>query len=133
MKRNGSSMLMAVFIVVLAACGSEQAGDAPSNGGDTAATPTVDVAAGGEVYASTCLSCHGPDALGLPNLGKDLVNSQFVGSSSVDELVAFLKVGRLADDPLNTTGVAMPPKGGNPSLDDQDLADVVGYLQSLGG
>lgn len=31
----------------------------------------------------------------------------------------------------NTTGVAMPPKCGNPSLTDQDLADVVAYLRTL--
>jgi mono/diheme cytochrome c family protein len=27
--------------------------------------------------------------------------------------------------------VAMPPKGGNPALSEEDLADVVAYLRTL--
>jgi disulfide bond formation protein DsbB len=45
--------------------------------------------------------------------------------------VAFIKVGRGVDDPANTTGVAMLPKGGNPGLSDQDLYDIVAYLRTL--
>ena len=41
--------------------------------------------------------------------------------------------GRPADDPANTTGVAMLPKGGNPSLTDADLTDIVHFLKSLTG
>jgi disulfide bond formation protein DsbB len=50
---------------------------------------------------------------------------------SDDELAQFLALGRPADDPGNTTGVAMPPKGGNPSLSDQDLMDVAAFLRTL--
>jgi disulfide bond formation protein DsbB len=42
-----------------------------------------------------------------------------------------LKKGRPASDPANTTKVDMPPKGGNPALTDQDLADIVTYVRSL--
>ena len=48
-----------------------------------------------------------------------------------DELVAFIKVGRDPSDPLNTTGVAMPPKAGNPALTDDDLYDVVAFVRTL--
>lgn len=48
-----------------------------------------------------------------------------------DDLVTFMKIGRPADDPLNTTGVPMLPKGGNDALTDQDLYDVVAYLRTL--
>jgi disulfide bond formation protein DsbB len=57
--------------------------------------------------------------------------SDFVATRTDAELVAFIKSGRSVDDPLNTTGVAMPPKGGNPALTDADLADIVAYIRSL--
>jgi cytochrome c5 len=34
-------------------------------------------------------------------------------------------------DPLNTTGVAMPPKGGNPAMSEQDIADIVAYMRTI--
>ena len=43
----------------------------------------------------------------------------------------FVKVGRMPFDPLNLTGVQMPPKGGNPSLSEEDLADIGAYLDTL--
>lgn len=109
-----------------------------NGGGSTSPDPTDspgmsgDPVAGEALYA-TCASCHGPDATGLEGLGKDLTNSAFLAGLSDDELVAFLKVGRRADDPANTTGVDMPPKGGDPSLSDQDLYDIVAYLRTLPG
>ena len=86
---------------------------------------------GAEVYAGTCSSCHGPDAMGIEGLGKNLHANAFVAERTDDEMLAFVKIGRPAGDPLNTTGVDMPPKGGNPALDDQDLADIVAYLRTL--
>ena len=86
---------------------------------------------GEAVYASTCATCHGPTGEGLPGLGLPLIDNDFIQSMTDDELIAFIRVGRPADDPENTTGVAMPPNGGNPTLTDQDLADVVAYLREL--
>ncbi|WP_448601203.1 hypothetical protein [Thermoflexus hugenholtzii] len=43
----------------------------------------------------------------------------------------FIKKGRPATDPANTTGVDMPPKGGNPALTDQDLADIIAFLRTF--
>lgn len=90
-----------------------------------------DPVAGKTQYDSVCVACHGPDATGLPNLGKDLTTSEFAQSMSDAELVEFIKVGRSVGDPENTTGVDMPPKGGNPALTDQDLYDIVAYLRTL--
>ena len=42
-----------------------------------------------------------------------------------------LKTGRSTSDPANTTGVDMPPKGGNPALTDQDLLDIIAYIRTL--
>jgi disulfide bond formation protein DsbB len=89
------------------------------------------VDAGSKSFQSTCATCHGRDANGLPKLGKSLLTNEFVASKSDEDLVAFLKTGRPAGDPLNTTGVDMPPKGGNPALSDEDLKSLVAYLRTL--
>ena len=90
-----------------------------------------DLEKGKQLYLQTCSACHGPDAKGLPNLGKDLTASQFVKSKTDQELLEFVKVGRPAGDPLNTTGVAMPPKGGNPALTDEDILNIIAYIRTL--
>jgi disulfide bond formation protein DsbB len=115
---------MAIIILsalFLAACGGS-------------AEPTYapeDIAQGGEIFASTCSACHGPDAKGLPNLGKDLTTSEYVSDNTDEVLLTLLKEGRPSGHELNTTGVDMPPKGGNPSLSDEDLVTVVAYLRSI--
>ncbi|MEX2217557.1 MAG: c-type cytochrome [Phycisphaerales bacterium] len=89
------------------------------------------IAQGAQVFAGTCVACHGKDARGLPGNGKDLVTSTFCGTTSDDDLLAFLKRGRDPGDPANTTRVGMPARGGNPALSDDDLLDVIAYLRSL--
>jgi len=119
--------ILAVLALVLAACGGDSGGD--SSSGSSAG----DAAAGQEIFDTTCVACHGADATGISGLGADLTNSAFIAENSDDEMVAFLEVGRPADAADNTTGVQMPPKGGNPALSDDDLHDVVAYLNTLPG
>lgn len=123
--------LLAVAAMVLAACGGgdSDGGDGATDGGGSGMTG--DAVAGEEIFASTCAACHGPDATGIEGLGPDMHNNEFINGSSDEELVAFIEVGRNADDPDNSTGVAMPPKGGNPSLTEQDLYDVTAYIRTL--
>ena len=108
------------FALAVASCGGSEPADSPLSEGRT-------------VYGSTCSACHGPEGLGIEGLGKNFVGSPFITDQTTAELVAFIKVGRPADDPANTTGVAMLPKGGNPSLTDADLTDIVHFLKSLTG
>jgi disulfide bond formation protein DsbB len=91
---------------------------------------TALVEQGGTLFA-TCAACHGPDARGLPNLGKDLVTSEFVGGLSDDDLLTFVKTGRPMWDPANTTGLYRPPNGGNPALTDEQLLSIIAYIRSL--
>lgn len=138
MRRNPKiATLVAVVALVAAACGGASAPEgattqapsqttAPSGGGGGG-----DVANGEKLFQGTCAACHGADAKGIQGLGKPLANSQFVQGLSDDDLVAFIKAGRPASDPENTTGVGMPPKGGNPSLSDDDLLDIVAFLRTL--
>ena len=47
------------------------------------------------------------------------------------DLVTLITSGRPASDPANSTGVDMPPKGGNPSLSEESIRDIVAYLKTL--
>jgi disulfide bond formation protein DsbB len=105
--------------------GIVQAAEAPAQ------AAVGDPAAGQKLFTSTCSACHGPAGEGLPGLGKDMTTSEFIAGKSDEELVAFIKVGRDPSDPLNTTGVAMPPKGGNPALSDEDLYHLIAYIRTI--
>jgi len=82
-------------------------------------------------FLQFCSSCHGQNALGLKGLGKDLVHSQFIQEKTDQELLEYVKKGRPVNDPLNTTGVPMPPKGGNPALTDEQILDIIAYLRTI--
>lgn len=86
---------------------------------------------GKALFGVTCTACHGPDAKGVPGLGKNMTTSAFIGSKSDAELAEFIKQGRSIDDPLNTTGVPMPPMGANPALTDGELMAIVQFIRSL--
>jgi mono/diheme cytochrome c family protein len=86
---------------------------------------------GEEIFNGTCIACHGTGGVGIDGLGMPLPTSAFVAGLTDEGLVAFLVAGRPVDDPLNTTGVACPARGGNTSLTDTDLAAVVAYLRSI--
>ncbi len=132
-------LLVVLFflLLALAACGGNdpEPTATPAPAKPTAAVVAVvgDATAGETVYMGTCIACHGPDAKGVTGLGKSLhaADSEFVRGKSDDELVAFILVGRTPDDPLNTTGVGMPAKGGNPAITEQQLHDVVAYVRTL--
>ncbi len=129
--RRKATALAVLLALVLAACGG--------GGGSAEPEPTQapgaaagDPAKGEELFQGSCVACHGADATGVPGLGKDLTNNQFIQGLSDQELADFIKAGRPTSDPANTTGIDMPPKGGNPSLSDQDLLDIASYLRTLG-
>ena len=50
---------------------------------------------------------------------------------SDEQLLAFIKTGRPTSDPANTTGVDMPPKGGNPALTDAQIVDIIAFIRTL--
>jgi len=126
--------LIAVLALVFAACGESTGSDATTATTTTAATAAAgegDSANGEVLYNGSCIACHGPNGEGIEGLGKPWVGSEFINDNSDEDMLAFLKVGRPSDDPLNTTGIAMLPKGGNPSLSDEDLQDLVAYMRTL--
>ena len=136
--KNLFFLIIALFLISalsLTACGggeAERLSDDSSQAA-AAASPTTagDAVAGKKIFDSICSACHGPEGKGVEGLGKDFTTSEFVAGKTDEELVAFIKVGRDPSDPLNTTGVAMPPKAGNPALTDQDLYNVVAFIRTL--
>lgn len=103
-------------------------GPAPKGANDE---ETAWIASGMKVFNATCIACHGAGGEGIKGNGKMLARNEFIAGQTEDGLLDFIKKGRDPGDPKNTTGVAMPPKGGNPALSDDDLLDVIAYLRAL--
>lgn len=101
----------------------------------TASRPAADPALldhpGREAFLASCSACHGTNAEGIEGLGKSFITSEFVRSSSDKDLMTMIKMGRPVWDPANTTGLDMPPKGGNPAITDDQLSDIIGYIRSV--
>ena len=91
----------------------------------------VDLEHGRRVYLSTCAACHGPGGGGVPRQGPALAGSRFVREADGPAMLQFLRTGRAAGDPASLTGLPMPPRGGNPSLTDADLAAAAAYVGAL--
>ena len=138
------TLVALLALLLLAACGGGDdpeptatpapAAAAPAEAAAPAAQPvaaTGDAAKGQKTYSQLCVACHGPEGKGVQGLGKDLTTSTFVSEQTDTQLVEFIKKGRDPSDPLNTTGIAMPPKAGNPALTDQDILDIVAYVRTI--
>lgn len=77
---------------------------------------------GEAVYKATCVACHGTGAAGAPKLGD-------AGAWAPRIAQGYDKVLGYALHGLN----AMPPKGGNPDLDDIEVARAVVYMANQSG
>lgn len=119
-----SFMKRALFVVLSlsAACG-----------GDAGTTIDPTAAAGEDVYEVACIACHAEGGEGIEGLGKPLARSDFVQARTDQELFEFIVTGRGTNDPENTSGVAMPPRGGRPNLSDTEIHAVIAYLRTLQG
>ncbi len=95
------------------------------------ASVQADPERGKRYFEETCAGCHGFQAEGVTGLGLPLVTSPLILYAADSDLLAFLRVGREAGHPENTTGVSMPPSGGRPDWSDAALLDVIAYLRQL--
>ena len=78
--------------------------------------------AGGEVYNAACVACHGSGAAGAPKFGDKAAWGARV-KQGYDTLVSHALKGIRA----------MPAKGGNPDLDDIEVARAVVHMANAGG
>jgi len=95
------------------------------------ASHPMNVESGRQLFNASCIACHGVRGQGIPNLGANLQESKFIAQTPDAPLVSFLKTGRMPGDSRTVLNLTMPPKGGNPSLDDTALHDIVAYLRVL--
>lgn len=130
-KRTVLIIVLMLLMGALAACGG--AGDSASSQAEEEAAPVSmgDAGAGKAQYDMLCIACHGPGGEGIEGLGKPFTTSEFLRERSDEEMVEFVKTGRSMSDPLNTTGVDMPPKGGNPALSDDQILDIIAFVRTL--
>jgi cytochrome c5 len=77
---------------------------------------------GQAVYTATCVACHGTGAAGAPKVGDAGAWSARI-AQGYDTLVQHAVQGIRA----------MPAKGGNPDLDDVEVARAVVYMANQGG
>ncbi len=94
-------------------------------------TPEM-VAQGKQLYggAGLCNVCHGPDGKGVPNLGSNLVDSEWVHSDGSPAGIAKTIMSGV-DASKSTTGTAMPAKGGS-GITDEQVKAVAAYVYTLG-
>ena len=131
--------LVVLTMTALTACGGDKKEETPSTTNaaaaqQQAAAPAAlvgNAANGAKIFSTACVACHGPEAKGVTGLGKDLTTSEWTQQQTDEQLVEFIKRGRAAGDPLNTTGIAMPPKGGNPAMSEQEIVDIVAFMRSI--
>src|SRR4029450_8385821 len=98
--KDRSVFVLSVFVAValfLAACGSSASEPTAAPAGPKVSTDAQkfvalqgDSTRGKNMYQTTCVSCHGPDAKGMPNLGKDLTASTFLKGLPDAEAILFL-------------------------------------------
>ena len=109
-----------------------QGSNTPATG---AATPvelskTATAAVSGKtIYTQTCIACHGADGKGsLPGV------PDFTGSKSpLSKDDATLTKNVLEGFQSPGSPMAMPPKGGNPDLNTDDIQAVMNYLRETFG
>ena len=127
---DGSTSGTRTRVASAARAGEYVAGD-PSGEGPDVAQAGKDPEYGQALYAQSCITCHGTRGQGVPRQGVNLRTSEFLAAHSDEQVVSFLKQGRPATDTASLTGLLMPPRGGNQTLDDTGLKNIVAFLRQV--
>jgi len=95
----------------------------------TGAAAAEDMVRGQEIYEQTCVACHGADGRGtLPGV-PDFTSKN--SPMAKDDALLLLHI----TDGFQTPGsmMAMPPKGGNSDLTEEDIKFVIQYIREKYG
>ncbi|NOG50701.1 MAG: cytochrome c [Chloroflexi bacterium] len=86
----------------------------------------------GESQFILCAACHGLDGRGVPNLGKDLVESEFVAGLTDQKRSTSSRSAARSGIPPTRPASICPQRGGNPAMTDDQILAVIAYIRSLG-
>jgi len=79
--------------------------------------------------AGICSSCHGPDGTGIPNLGANLTDGEWLHSDgSYEALVETVMNGVTAEE--SSSGVPMPARAGT-NISDEQVRAAAAYVWTL--
>ncbi len=113
-----------VLLSLLAACGNKQETPAPAAAAATVpAVASADAGKGEHVYKGTCVMCHGTGAGGAPKFGDKGEWGPRIAQGNATLYEHALKG-------FNGTKGAMPARGANSSLSDDDVKAAVDYMVS---
>ncbi len=113
----GAGVIVLLVLAVVATGGSSGSGSSVTSEGDTVA--------GQAVFEGTCATCHGVDGTGTEE-GPPLVHQYYRPGHHADG--AFTLAIRNGVQPHHWDFGPMPPQ---PSLSDQDIADVTAYVRQI--
>lgn len=92
--------------------------DAPEAGADDGVART-----GSDIYESVCMACHAQGVMNAPQAGDEGVWGQLLSEQGLDGLV---------ESAIQGVG-AMPPRGGDSSLSDEDVRNAVTHMLEEAG
>ena len=96
----------------------------------SATVATVAAVTGGkQIYEGTCIACHGADGKGAIRGVPDFTEQK--GALSLPDSVLLERIERGFQTP--SSPMAMPPKGGNPTLTEADLKAVLQHIRTTFG
>jgi cytochrome c5 len=113
---------VSLFLLLLTSCASESKEEKEERTeSKEEAAAELKLAAGRKVYESNCAGCHDSDVAGAPTPG-DKNDWKERMAQSADIIVKKSIAG------FEGKKGAMPPKGGNPSLTDEEVTNAVLYM-----
>jgi len=84
---------------------------------------------GQAIYKQTCVACHGANGQGTVPGAANFTDEKGVLSKSDSVLLAHIINGFQSPG----SPMAMPPRGGNPKLTDDDLKQTLAYIRQTFG
>jgi mono/diheme cytochrome c family protein len=121
-----------VYLLVVASLAGSTALSAQNSEELAEGVTAAMISAGEQLYqgAGLCFACHAPDAKGMPGVGPNLTDEEWLQSTGTfPEIVQTILEGVPADK--TTSGVVMLPKGGS-QITEEQVRQVASYVWSLG-
>ncbi len=113
-----SRLIPLILVGLLAACGKSEA---PAPVAAAPAPAAADGGKGADIFKKTCAMCHQTGVAGAPKLGDKADWGPRIAQGN-DTLY------KHAIEGFNGAKGAMPPKGGNPALSDDEMKVVVDFM-----